>query len=175
MVTSSGSSIAINPSNIGFQVFPHCFIFRNAHCFYLKKKCFRCYFFLLLWSCIHCPLIGLMQLLKKHGWKEGTGLGISEQVIILLSFLLLFFFTKKQYNHKLWISSSYFVCVSFVFCWLTFSWIPDHECRVFWAVIKLTHNLFICVDFFLMLAENDCLLIIKYVNSVERCLCNREG
>ncbi|ONI32151.1 hypothetical protein PRUPE_1G351400 [Prunus persica] len=37
MVTSSGSSIAINPSNIGFQ------------------------------------------LLKKHGWKEGTGLGISEQ------------------------------------------------------------------------------------------------
>ncbi|KAI5353545.1 hypothetical protein L3X38_006439 [Prunus dulcis] len=37
MVTSSCSSIAINPSNIGFQ------------------------------------------LLKKHGWKEGTGLGISEQ------------------------------------------------------------------------------------------------
>ncbi|XP_008221101.1 PREDICTED: G patch domain-containing protein 8 isoform X2 [Prunus mume] len=37
MVTTSCSSIAINPSNIGFQ------------------------------------------LLKKHGWKEGTGLGISEQ------------------------------------------------------------------------------------------------
>ncbi|BFG17489.1 hypothetical protein CerSpe_037630 [Prunus speciosa] len=37
MVASSCSSIAINPSNIGFQ------------------------------------------LLKKHGWKEGTGLGISEQ------------------------------------------------------------------------------------------------
>ncbi|KAL6291170.1 hypothetical protein ACE6H2_008680 [Prunus campanulata] len=37
MVGSSCSSIAINPSNIGFQ------------------------------------------LLKKHGWKEGTGLGISEQ------------------------------------------------------------------------------------------------
>lgn len=32
-------------------------------------------------------MTGGMQLLKKHGWKEGTGLGISEQVIMLISSL----------------------------------------------------------------------------------------
>jgi hypothetical protein len=34
-------------------------------------------------------LLGFLQLLKKNGWKEGTGLGASEQVrLFFLSFLL---------------------------------------------------------------------------------------
>lgn len=80
------TTTTINSSNIGFQVlcffpfFPY-YSFSSCSC---DCKC------ILGWC--YCD----MQLLKKQGWKEGTGLGISEQVLFLaLSFSL---FTAKKWN-----------------------------------------------------------------------------
>ncbi|KAK7277210.1 hypothetical protein RIF29_18361 [Crotalaria pallida] len=45
-------------------------------------------------SCRSRALYEGIKLLKKHGWKEGTGLGISEQVLFLTLFLILILINK---------------------------------------------------------------------------------
>lgn len=65
---AASTSIPINSSNIGFQVcnsLPLPFLTRFLNIQYQ-------------FSCSPWSLV--LQLLKKHGWKEGTGLGIAEQV-----------------------------------------------------------------------------------------------
>lgn len=70
--TLGSATTTINSSNIGFQVLSYFPFFHFLFSFFSLCSCNCkcnlgwCYFSL--------------QLLKKHGWKEGTGLGISEQV-----------------------------------------------------------------------------------------------
>ncbi|KAL8535757.1 hypothetical protein ACS0TY_011410 [Phlomoides rotata] len=63
--TASSASTPIDSSNIGFQVCASFPIFAFGFSDFDVYYC--------------CSI----QLLKKHGWKEGTGLGVSEQDILL--------------------------------------------------------------------------------------------
>lgn len=62
---SCSTSIPIDSSNLGFKVR-----------FFQTEYQLR---FLFLLD-IYLPHDSSLQLLKKHGWKEGTGLGIAQQV-----------------------------------------------------------------------------------------------
>lgn len=75
-----GSSTAIDSSNIGFQVFNLSLL--------LQLLGFYCNFFFYSRVLMVMDLC-FWQLLKKHGWKEGTGLGVSEQVRFLFEALIL--------------------------------------------------------------------------------------
>lgn len=106
--SSSNDCSSIDSSNIGFQVRLSSSFSFFAVLLVLSRFIYFIDFYLVislpfefdfLRNCYCSAVVIIMkflQLLKKHGWKEGTGLGASEQVLSLVLILYLIFFSNSK-------------------------------------------------------------------------------
>lgn len=78
----SVSAAAIDSSNIGFQVLSlsPTIVYMKSQVMYRLFK-FSSFILYTDFPFFSFWVVVFLKLLKKHGWREGTGLGVAEQVI----------------------------------------------------------------------------------------------